>query len=269
MSSIDDILANIPINSLADQLGVDPATAESAVREALPALVGGMQANAADPQGAASLAGALDNHSPKLVDGGVNLDDVDTGDGEKIVSHVFGENTGAVAQTLGGNLGGNGDLIKKLLPILAPIVLSYLSQKMRGGAGQQARRAGGGLDDLLGSDPRRHVRRSGGPGWAEQRWRFDPRHARRSARRRQALGLVTPSARPPRRPRECGRRHRRRPAGSPRRPAARTDRARSSPRSGSSAHGSKDRTPSGTSATQLSVPSPRAGLRRRSASTAR
>ena len=60
MSSIDDILANIPINSLADQLGVDPATAESAVREALPALVGGMQANAADPQGAASLAGAVE-----------------------------------------------------------------------------------------------------------------------------------------------------------------------------------------------------------------
>lgn len=150
MSSIDDILANIPMNSLADQLGVDPATAESAVREALPALVGGMQANAADPQGAASLAGALDSHSPKLVDGGVNLDEVDTADGEKIVSHVFGENSGAVAQTLGGNLGGNSDLVQKLLPILAPIVLSYLAQKMRGGAAQPGA-AGGGLNDLLGS----------------------------------------------------------------------------------------------------------------------
>jgi hypothetical protein len=149
MSSIDDILANIPMNSLADQLGVDPATAESAVREALPALVGGMQANAADPQGAASLAGALESHSPKLVDGGVNLDEVDTADGEKIVSHVFGENSGAVAQTQGGNLGGNSDLVQKLLPILAPIVLSYLAQKMRGGGAQPG--AGGGLNDLLGS----------------------------------------------------------------------------------------------------------------------
>lgn len=151
MSSIDDILASIPINSLADQLGVDPATAESAVREALPALVGGMQANAADPQGAASLAGAVESHSPQLVDGGVNLDDVDTADGEKIVSHVFGENRGAVAQTLGGNLGGNSDLIQKLLPILAPIVLSYLSQKMRGGNAQPGAADGGGLNDLLGS----------------------------------------------------------------------------------------------------------------------
>jgi hypothetical protein len=151
MSSIDDILANIPINSLAEQLGVDPATAESAVREALPALVGGMQANAADPQGAASLASAVENHSPKLVDGGVDLSDVDTGDGEKIVDHVFGENSGAVAQTLGGNLGGNSDLIQKLLPILAPIVLSYLSQKMQGGATQPGAAGGGGLNDLLGS----------------------------------------------------------------------------------------------------------------------
>src|SRR5690349_3347848 len=109
MSSIDDILASIPMDSLASQLGVDPATAESAVRQTLPALVGGLQANAADPGGAASLAGALDQHSPALVDGGVDLDQVDTADGEKIVNHVFGQNTGAVAQTLGGNLGGNSD----------------------------------------------------------------------------------------------------------------------------------------------------------------
>ena len=150
MSAIDDIMANIPISALAGQLGVDDATAEAAVREALPALVGGMQANAADPAGEASLAGALDNHSPKLVEGGVNLDEVDTDDGQKIVNHVFGDNTGAVAQTLGSNVGDNGDLIKKLLPILAPIVLSYLSQRMSGGAGQQTG-AGGGLTDLLGS----------------------------------------------------------------------------------------------------------------------
>jgi hypothetical protein len=150
MSSIDDIMANIPISSLASQLGVDEQTAESAVREALPALVGGMQANAADPAGAASLASAVGNHSPKLVEGGVNLDEVDTDDGERIVGHVFGENTGAVAQTLGGNLGGNGDLVRKLLPILAPIVLSYLSQRMRGGESQSPAQ-GGGLNDLLGS----------------------------------------------------------------------------------------------------------------------
>jgi hypothetical protein len=157
MSNVDEIVAGIPMQSLADQLGVDSATAESAVREALPALLGGMQANAADPAGEASLAGALSQHSPSLVEGGVDLDQVDTADGEKIVGHIFGDNTNQVAQTLGGSLGGGtggggGDLIKQLLPLLAPIVLSYLSSRMRGGGATEApEQSGGGLGDLLGS----------------------------------------------------------------------------------------------------------------------
>jgi hypothetical protein len=151
MDNVDEIVANIPMNALADQLGVDPGTAETAVRQALPALLGGLQANAADPFGEASLAGALEQHPPDLVEGGVDLTQVDPEDGEKIVGHIFGSNTDQVAQTLGGNLGGSGDLIKKLLPLLAPIVLSYLSRRMRGGAAAPGDQQGGGLGDLLGS----------------------------------------------------------------------------------------------------------------------
>ena len=57
MSAVDDILADIRIDQLAGQLGVDEATAEAATRQAIPALLGGMQANAQNPGGAASLAG--------------------------------------------------------------------------------------------------------------------------------------------------------------------------------------------------------------------
>ena len=106
MDNVDDIIAGIPMNALADQLGVDPQTAESAVRQALPALLGGMQANAADPPGAASLAGALHEHSADLVTGGVDLNQVDVQDGEKIVGNIFGRNTDQVAQTLGANFAG-------------------------------------------------------------------------------------------------------------------------------------------------------------------
>jgi hypothetical protein len=143
MSAVDDILADIPMDQLAAQLGVDQATAEQATRQAIPALLGGMQANAADPGGARSLAGALGAHPSNLIDGGVNLDEVDTNDGEKIVSNIFGPNQDQVAQTLGGNLGGTGQvggLIQRLLPILAPIVLAYLSKRLMGqsqGAGSQ------------------------------------------------------------------------------------------------------------------------------------
>jgi hypothetical protein len=153
-SGIDEIITQIPMQSLADQLGVDAGTAESAVRQALPALLGGLQANAADPGGEASLAGALQQHPPDLIQGGVDINQIDTADGEKIVGHVFGGNSDQVTRTLGGALGGTGggDLVQKLLPLLAPIVLSYLSQRLRGGTNSVPQeQAGGGLGDLLGS----------------------------------------------------------------------------------------------------------------------
>jgi len=147
VSAIDDIVARLPMSSLASQVGSDPQTTETAVRQVLPALLGGLHANAQDPAGASSLAGALGQHSPDLVDGGVDLGQVDTGEGSKIVSNIFGGQTDQVAQTLGGSLGGQTGLVQKLLPILAPIVLSYLTQRL-GGRAQAGQ--GGGLADVLG-----------------------------------------------------------------------------------------------------------------------
>jgi len=145
MSAVDDILSDIPMDQLAAQLEVDQATAEQAARQAIPALLGGMQANTEDPAGAMSLAGALGDHPSDLIDGGVDLNQVDAADGQKIVGNIFGPNQDQVAQTLGGNLGGqSGGLIKQLLPILAPIVLAYLSRRLMG---QQS----AGSQDPLGS----------------------------------------------------------------------------------------------------------------------
>lgn len=156
MSAIDEIIDLIPMDQLADRLGVDPATAEAAARQALPTLVGGMQANAAGG-GEASLAEALGQHDPALVEGGVDLGQVDTGDGEKIVGHVFGTNHDAVVDQLGGLPGAGGSsLVRRLLPILAPIVMSYLARRMFGGrggpagAGSSGGGLGGGLGDVLG-----------------------------------------------------------------------------------------------------------------------
>lgn len=170
MAAYDDIIANIPISDLARRLGVDEATARQAVDEALPALLGGMGANAQDPAGAASLERAVQHHSPQLFEGGVNLDEVDEGDGDKIVHNVFGANTDQVVQKLGSTESGGGQgLIQKLLPILAPIVLSFLAsqfaKRQQGGGSAQAdaptggggssqadapTSGGGGIGDILG-----------------------------------------------------------------------------------------------------------------------
>src|ERR1700709_96242 len=131
MSAVDDIMQQIPIAQLASQLGTDEQTTSAAVQQAIPALLSGLHANAQDPAGAASLEGALGQHSAGLVDGGVDLAQVDPGEGQKIVGNIFGGQADGVAQTLGGALGGGNqsDLVRRLLPILAPIVMSYLAKR--------------------------------------------------------------------------------------------------------------------------------------------
>jgi hypothetical protein len=160
MANIDELSQQLPIADIAARLGVDEATASQAVNQALPALLGGLKANAEDPAGADSIAAAVEQHDPGLVEGGVNLDDVDESDGEKIVGHVFGAKKEQVALALGKTQGpGGDDLIKKLLPILAPIVLSYLAKQFQGGKGAgRAQPAdggfGGALGDLIGGGSR-------------------------------------------------------------------------------------------------------------------
>lgn len=132
MAAYDEILDQVPIDELASQLGVQRDEVRQAAESALPALLGGLHANASDPAGADSLLAALPEHQGTI--GG--LDDVDEQDGRAIVGNIFGENTDQVVNQLGGLGGSSGGLVQKLLPILAPIVLSWLANRMgQGGLG--------------------------------------------------------------------------------------------------------------------------------------
>lgn len=153
--SLEEILKQLPIADIAKQLDVDKSTAEAAVGLALPALLGGMQANAQDDKGAASLAKALNDHK-STTKKKVNVKDVDTKDGQKIVKNIFGGNTDAVVDKLGAVAepagGGIGDLIGKVLPILAPIVLTYLGTQLFSGKKEEEVQAqpSNAIGDLLG-----------------------------------------------------------------------------------------------------------------------
>ena len=155
MAGYEDIIADLPIGDIAAKLGVDEATARKAVDDALPALLAGMGANATDPAGAASLERAVVHHDPKLVEGGVNLADVDEDDGRKIVKNVFGTNTDQVVTALDTKAGGGGNLIGKLLPILAPIVMAWLAKqftKKQEPAAAPGGEGGGSFVEDLGAD---------------------------------------------------------------------------------------------------------------------
>lgn len=147
MAGIEELMRELPIGDIARRLGVDEATATQAINQALPTLLGGLKANAQDPAGERSIAEAVSQHDPRLVEGGVNLSEVDEADGDKIVGHVFGDNKQQVVQALGGlPKGGGKALQEQLLPILAPIVLSYLAKQF----GKSGGKGGGAIGDILG-----------------------------------------------------------------------------------------------------------------------
>lgn len=153
MSDLHDLKAQLPIGQIAAQLGTDPATAEDAIDRLLPTLVGGIGANAQDPAGAQSLERALVDHRNGLYQH-PDPQQIDTEDGSKIARNIFGDNTDEVVHRLGGNSKGGESIIAKLLPILAPIVLSWIASKMSGAqsGGSQGVQAGGsgGIGDILG-----------------------------------------------------------------------------------------------------------------------
>lgn len=160
MSDFDGLLDLIPIGDIAKQLGVPEDVAEAAVKQAIPAIVGGMAANAKDADGAKSLEKALNKHATTSSSGKkVAVKDIDTADGEKIVNNVFGAKksdvVAAVADTSKGDV--TKELIAKLLPIIAPIVISFIASQFLGqkaetpAAKEEAPAASsGGIGDLLG-----------------------------------------------------------------------------------------------------------------------
>lgn len=161
MSGVEDILSALPIDQLATQLASDPAMIQQAASVAIPAILGGLQANASDSAGAGSLLDALTQHSGDLF-GNIDLGQINAADGEKAAGHIFGANEDQVINQL-SSTGVGSTLLKKLIPILIPIVLSYVVKQMtnKGAApsgggitfpGQEAQAApaGGSGGDLLG-----------------------------------------------------------------------------------------------------------------------
>ncbi|WP_269790522.1 DUF937 domain-containing protein [Stenotrophomonas sp. Iso1] len=169
MSLTDDLLSQLqgaPLQQVSQQLGIDPQQASGAISAALPLLMGALGNNAAQPQGAQALLGALQtNHSgldignvlgSVLGGGGGNP----AANGAGILGHIFGGNetraeTG-LAQATGLSPSSSGQLLK----ILAPIVMAFLAQRMASGGSQTD---AGGLAQLLGQE-KQQVTQAGGIG---------------------------------------------------------------------------------------------------------
>jgi len=139
------------INGVAGSTGQDSSKTGSVLTMALPVLMKAMQRNAATPQGAEGLMGALSKHDGGILDnlgdlfnGGVNQDVVN--DGGKILGHVLGAKQQGVEQVIGQKTGMDLGAVGNILKTAAPILMGVL--------GKQSQQSGvsnaGGIGDLLG-----------------------------------------------------------------------------------------------------------------------
>ncbi|MBS9533405.1 DUF937 domain-containing protein [Mycobacterium sp. M1] len=151
MAGFDDLVAQIPIQDIAQQLGADSGEVANTIQTLVPVLLGSLSHNAQDPGQADTISNAASGFAAQgLLD---SAPAADNAEGQQLISTIFGgNNTSEVASALSGAGAGNNDLVKKLLPILAPIVLAYIGKQLSGGGSEPAQQqaGGGGLGDILG-----------------------------------------------------------------------------------------------------------------------
>ena len=161
--NILDLLKNSgEIGSIARELGVDEQTAASGAAALLPAILGGFaKQQGAAPQsggdalgGLGSLVGMLGGSGAAggLLDAVLGSQPTPVQQGNDILGQIFGSKdvSRQVAAQAESQTGVSSELLKKMLPILAMLVMGYLA-KGQGGAAGGAQSSGGGLGDLVGA----------------------------------------------------------------------------------------------------------------------
>jgi hypothetical protein len=154
--SVTEQLSGSNLTQLSQQIGADEATTSQAVQAALPLLLGGLARNASNPQGAAALGNALNDHRGSMQNLGGLLGAAEGGTGSGILGHIFGQKHDTVANGVGQATGLKTQQAGKLLMVLAPIVMAALARRQQSHQEQQVPLPGsadsanaGGLPDIL------------------------------------------------------------------------------------------------------------------------
>lgn len=145
-------LGGMVAGQLGKAVGLDSKTAEAGIGALLPTILGGLMKQASTPEGAGKLdetlagddfdGGLLDGLSDMLGGGGDTSAMSNMGGG--LISMIFGDKAGAIAEIIGRLTGMKTGSTTSLLALLAPLVMSFL--------GKQKRSLGldsGGLANLL------------------------------------------------------------------------------------------------------------------------
>jgi hypothetical protein len=152
---IKDILAQTGgLQSMARELGIDQAEADSGAAALLPAILGGFKKQARSQsngiEGLGGMIGQLGGSG--LLDDVLSPQPTNVGRGNDVLAQIFGSKdvSRSVAQHASTKSGVDPAMLKKMLPIVAMMVTGYMA-KQKASASAQAVPSKGGIGGMLGS----------------------------------------------------------------------------------------------------------------------
>ena len=163
-SMLSKIVSQDSVKQISRTVDVPTKDVQSVLLSALPALLGGAMDQANNQSTASGFVGALNQHSASDTSNLSSfLSAVDLDDGAKIIGHLLGGNTNAVAEQAAQKSGLDLGTTLKILAMAAPLIMSLLGKTAQSQQQVQTQSAtlqplqtqpqqGGGLDisSLLG-----------------------------------------------------------------------------------------------------------------------
>ena len=139
-------LAGGASSTIAQRLGVNEATANTAVQVAVPLILAALARNANEPQGAQSVHDAINkDHDGSIFDNVMGyVSNPQTANGAGILGHVFGNQQPAIQNNLAQATGMDQNSAGGLLETLAPLVMGAVGREQ-----QQEGLDPSGLSNLL------------------------------------------------------------------------------------------------------------------------
>jgi hypothetical protein len=141
-------------DQIARKFGLDGAQTTDVIGQLVPALAGGLQKNTQSADGLAGLVKALQGggHQRYLDEPEALADSGAIDDGNGILGHLLGSKdvSRQVASQAASNTGIDAGIIKKMLPLVATLVMGSLSKQTNAGSQLQEETGGGLLGGLLG-----------------------------------------------------------------------------------------------------------------------
>lgn len=118
--------------TLANRAGLSTSDFSKVAALGLPAILQGINRNTNDEAGNESFNSALKQHEDVDQYNSINelSSTVDTNDGDNILSHIFGNKDG-VTNRISNTVGLSSGSVKKVLVLLAPIVMKYFADRKK------------------------------------------------------------------------------------------------------------------------------------------